>query len=266
MRRRHPTLVLLAASVIFVVASCGGSDPSPDQSGTPTTAGLTGAIKVSDAASLTDAYAEIGTEFEKAHPGTKVTFNPDSSSTLADQILSGAPADVFASADDANMTRLTDAKLVSEKATIFARNQLVIVTKPGNPEKIMGLADLATVGTISLCGEDVPCGKYAKQVLDGAGVTIPEDHITRGQNVKATLTAVTEGDAVAAIVYVTDAKAAADKVAVVDIAKGQDAIATYPVAVLKSTKAPAVARAFVAYVTSGRGQAILQRYGFLPPS
>src|SRR6478735_9419513 len=103
-----------------------------------------------------------------------------SSGTLATQIQQGAPPDAFASADPANIDPLQQANLVADRATVFAKNKLVIVTKPGNPKHVKSLADLATVGVVSLCGETVPCGKYAAQVLDAAGVTIPTDKITRG--------------------------------------------------------------------------------------
>ncbi len=146
-----------------------------------------------------------------------MSLNFDSSSTLATQILEGAPADVFASADEESTARLTDENLIAGEPQVFARNELVIVTKPGNPEGISGLADLADAGVISLCGEQAPCGRYAAEALSNAGVRIDEASITRGQNVGATLTAVAEGDAVAGIVYVTDARSAGDAVEAVEI-------------------------------------------------
>src|SRR5262249_11294150 len=161
-------------------------------------------IKVSDAASLTEAFDQIGQDFTKANPKTTVTFNPGSSSTLAMQIqqTNGVGIDTFASADEANMDKLVSANLVDGTPVVFARNRWVIVTKPGNPKNVKTLADLANLDTISLCGETVPCGKYAAQVLTEANVTIPESKVTRGTDVKATLAAVTQGDADAAIVYV----------------------------------------------------------------
>ena len=196
-----------------------------------------------------------------------MTFNFDSSSALATQILEGAPADVFASADEANMAKLTDEGLIAGEPEVFARNELVIVTKPGNPEGIETLADLADAGVISLCGEEVPCGKYAEQALDdGRASTIPESSVTRGQNVGATLTAVTEGDAVAGIVYVTDAEAAGDAVEAVAIPADANVIATYPIGVLEASGNAELAEAFVAYVLGDEGQAVLKEYGFLPPA
>jgi molybdate transport system substrate-binding protein len=251
---------LAAVLVIAVVAAgCGGDD---DDNGV---AGVSGAITVSAAASLTGAFTKIGDDFEAANPGAKVTFNFGPSSTLETQIEQGAPADVFASADQANMDKLDTASKLSAAPTVFARNELVIVTKPGNPKNVQSLADLATVGTVSLCGTDVPCGKYATQVLEGAGVTIPESTVTRGQDVKATLAAVTTGDADAGVVYVTDAKSTADAVATVAIPDDQNAIAVYPIAVLAGTGEKEVAPAFVDAVTSDAGRATLQSFGFLPP-
>jgi molybdate transport system substrate-binding protein len=220
---------------------------------------------VSAAASLTGAFTKIGDDFEAANPGAEVTFNFGPSSTLEAQIEQGAPADVFAPADPANMDELGTASKLAAAPAAFARNELVIVTKPGNPRNVHSLADLATVGTVSLCGSDVPCGKYAAQVLQGAGVAIPESSVTRGQDVKATLAAVTTGDADAGIVYVTDAKGAGDAVATIDIPDDQNAIAVYPIAVLAGTGEQEVASAFVDAVTSDAGRATLQSFGFLPP-
>jgi molybdate transport system substrate-binding protein len=255
------TLVLAA-----LLIGCG-SDADTDPAASDTTAGaeLEGEITVSAAASLTEAYTQIGADFEAAHPGTTVTFNFDSSGTLARQILDGAPVDVYASADEADMTELTDADLVAGEPTVFARNQLAIVTKPGNPLGIAGLADLADAGVVALCDQGAPCGRFAAQVLADAGVTIPETRVTLGQNVKATLTAVGEGDAVAGIVYVTDAAAAGEAVTTVDIPEDQNAIATYPLGVLSAAAEPAVARAFADYVTSDEAQLVLEELGFLPP-
>ncbi len=274
MRHRH-LLAIVLATLTLLVAACGssaGSDgtattkaPAADGSAT-TEAPLEGEITVSAAASLTESFTDMGKAFEAEHPGTTVTFTFDSSGTLSQQILDGAPVDVFASADEKNMEKLTDADLVKGDPTVFARNQLVIVTKPGNPEGIGSLADLPDAGVISLCGEDVPCGKFAGEALANADVTIPEGSVTRGQNAKATLAAVSEGDAVAGIVYVTDALAAGDAVDAVEIPADDNVVATYPVAVLTDTRDAALASAFVDYVASDDGQAILEERGFLPPA
>lgn len=274
MRHRH-LLTALVAGLALIAAACGssaGSDTTattaaPASGGSATTeAPLEGEITVSAAASLTESFTDLGKAFEAEHPGTTITFTFDSSGTLSQQILDGAPVDVFASADEKNMEKLTDADLVKGEPTVFARNQLVIVTKPGNPEGIETLADLADAGVISLCGEDVPCGKFAAEALADADVTIPESSVTRGQNAKATLAAVSEGDAVAGIVYVTDALAAGDAVDAVEIPAEDNVIATYPVAVLTDTQDAALAGAFVDYVSSSEGQAALEERGFLPPA
>jgi molybdate transport system substrate-binding protein len=264
---RHIRLgfVLLAFSAVLI-AACG--DDSASSSATTTTAkapAVSGNATVSAAASLTEAFTQIGKDFEKANPGAKVTFSFGSSGTLATQIQSGAPADVFASADEANMQKLTTANLVSGQPADFATNKLIIVTKPGNPKNVKTLSDLSTVGVVSLCSLDAPCGKYAQQILDQAHVTIPTDKVTRGQDVKATLAAVSQGDADAAIVYLTDARAAGDQVDTVTIPDDQNAIAKYPIATLKAATAPDVANAFVKYVTGSKGQATLEQYGFLAP-
>ena len=270
MRTRHRLAVAVAALVV-VLAACGSDGASRSTTtaraaGASTTAGpLRGTITVSAAASLTEAYTQIAKDFEATHPGTKVTLDFDSSGTLAQQILDGAPVDVFTSADEANMAKLTDRDLVDGTPTVIARNQLIIVTKPGNPKGIETLADLSTAGVISLCGLHVPCGRFAQQALDRAGVKIPERNVTRGQNVKATSTAVTEGDAVAGIVYVTDAQAAGEPVDAVAIPAAQNVIATYPSGVLAASKHADLAKAFVAYVASDDGQAVLKEQGFLPP-
>jgi molybdate transport system substrate-binding protein len=192
-----------------------------------------------------------------------VPFTSDSPATPTTQILHGAAAHVFASPDEASMAKLTDADLVAGTPDAFARNQLTIVVKKGNPRGVTTLADLATAGTIALCGSDVPCGRYADQILAGAGVTIPTDRITRGQNVKATFAAVAEGDADAGIVYVTDVTG--DRVDAIAIPDADNAIATYPIGVLAASTNRSTAEAFMAYVLSDAGQAVLGDAGFLPP-
>lgn len=256
-------LALLAVSALFVTA-CG--DDTEDSTSDADENALTGTATVSAAASLTEAFTQIGEDFSAANPDATVEFTFDSSSTLSQQIIDGAPVDVYASADEANMTKLTDADLIAGSPEVFATNELVIVTKPGNPEGITGLADLADAGVISLCGEEVPCGKFAKEALDNAGVTIPETSVTRGQNVKATLTAVTESDAVAGIVYVTDAQAAGDAVDTVTIPADQNVVAVYPIGVLGESTNTELAEAFMAYVLSPQGQSVLAEFGFQPPA
>ncbi|MGZ4786149.1 MAG: molybdate ABC transporter substrate-binding protein [Acidimicrobiales bacterium] len=267
-RRSLTITVAILLSLGFVASGCS-SDTSSDTGVTGTTSGsptapVSGTITVSAAASLTGAFGTIKDDFVEAHPGANLTINFGSSGALETQIESGAPADVAAFADEATMEKLSDEDLLAAPAEIFATNQLIIITEPGNPKGIRSLADLATAGTVSLCADTAPCGKYANQVLQSAGVTIPTSSITLGQDVKATTTAVTEGDAVAGIVYVTDAQAAGSKVGTVEVPTAQNAVATYPLAVLKSTTSRELADAFMAYVLGPEGQAVLKAAGFEP--
>lgn len=215
-------------------------------------------VTVSAASSLRDAFSELGAVAEGE--GLDVTFNFDSSSSLAAQIIEGAPADVYASAAPEDMARLEDAGLVRDPVP-FARNVLAIVTAPGNPRRIASLADLAGIGVVSLCGPDVPCGRYAQRALEAAGVVLPESSVTRGQNAAAALTAVATGDAVAGVVYATDARSAGDEVVTVPIPAADELAATYLVGVLDRTDE--AANAFVDLVGSERGQEVLQEHGFL---
>jgi molybdate transport system substrate-binding protein len=214
---------------------------------------------------LTGAFGTVQAEFEKSHPGTTVSINFGSSGVLEQQIESGAPVDVAAFADPQTMQALASKHLLAASSKIFATNHLVIVTKPGNPLHIRTLHDLAHAGTISLCADSAPCGLYADQILHRAGVSIPETSITRGDDAKATLTAVSVGDADAGIVYVTDGRAAGSAVHVVTIPAGENALARYPIAVIKSSSNVSLARAFMNFVLSPHGRAVLAKYGFMAP-
>lgn len=241
----------IVAALGVMLTGCGDLASSAD-----------GAITVSAAASLTSAFGTIKDQFIAANPGADVTINFGSSGTLETQIESGAPADVAAFADTATMQKLADLDLLAGAAQEFVTNRLIIVTKPGNPAGIASLADLATGGVVSLCAATAPCGEYADQILATAAVTIPESSVTRGQDVKATLAAVTEGDAVAAIVYVTDALVAGASVDSIEIADDQNAIATYTIAVVKAAENDDLAQAFVDYVVGPEGRAVLATAGF----
>lgn len=223
-----------------------------------------GSITVSAAASLTGAFTKLGVEFEKQNAKTSVTFNFGSSSALVTQIQGGATADVFASADLTNMDKLVSTGKVSTP-TAFARNNLQIAVKPGNPKNVASLASLKDVGVVSLCGATVPCGVYAANVLARAGVQIPEGNVTRAADAKATIGAVAQGDANAAIVYATDVKAAGSSVKGVVIPDDQNTIAVYPIAPIAGNANPKVAKAFVEYVASPKAQKTLAKYGFLAP-
>jgi molybdate transport system substrate-binding protein len=223
-----------------------------------------GAITVSAAASLTEAFTKMATDFQKANPGTTITLNFGASSALVQQIQGGAPADVFASADGTNMQKLVAGGEVTAAPTAFAANELTIVVKKGNPENVKSLADLADLDVVSLCADAVPCGKYAQQALAGAGVTIPAGRITKGADVKTTLAAVSTGDADAAIVYTTDAKAAGTTVQAVRVPAWLNVYAIYPIAPLAASENHDLAAAWVEYTASPAGQKALQSFGFLP--
>jgi molybdate transport system substrate-binding protein len=221
-------------------------------------------LTVFAAASLTGSFTEIGEAFEAANPGVRVRFSFAASSALVRQINEGAPVDVYASADEANMKKLTDAANARGEAETFATNRLEIVTAPGNPEGIEEVADLADPDLVVIvCGTDVPAGKYAAELFTNAGVTVtPKSHEA---DVKAVVNKVTIGEADAGIVYATDVIAAGDKAAGVEIPDDLNVIATYPIVVTKAASDLDSAEAFVAFVLSDEGQAILAAAGFGGP-
>jgi molybdate transport system substrate-binding protein len=224
----------------------------------------TGQVMVFAAASLTAAFRDLAPAFEQKHPGTRVETSFAGSSTLVQQIEQGAPADVFASANEAHMKRLADQKLLAGSATRFARNLLEIAVEAGNPHGIRGLPDLAKPGlVVVLAGPTVPAGQYAIEAFEKAGVTPPEG--SRELDVKAVLSRVALGEADAGVVYVTDVKAAATGVEGVTIPEEHNVVAHYPIAALHDAPNAAAARAFAAFVLSTEAQAVLERYGFLPP-
>jgi molybdate transport system substrate-binding protein len=252
-------LVVLAVLAALVGTTAARAVPAA------TTKKLSGTITVSAASSLTESFTKMGADFQKANPGTTVTFNFAASSALVQQIQGGAPADVFASADGTNMQKLVSGGQVTAEPTVFAANELTIVVKKGNPKGVKSLADLAKLDVVSLCADAVPCGKYAQQALAGAGVTIPPDKITKGADVKTTLAAVSTGDADAAIVYTTDAKAAGSSVQAVRIPAWLNVYAIYPIAPIAASSNQALANAWVKYTVSPAGQKTLESFGFLPP-
>jgi molybdate transport system substrate-binding protein len=229
-----------------------------------TAAAVKGDITVFAAASLTDSFKEIGDAFTKAYPEAKATLSFDASSALVQQINQGAPADVFASADTANMDKLTQPGRNGTAPVLFATNVLTIIVPRGNPKAIAGVADLAKAELkVVLCAAEVPCGKYANQILTTAGVTVTPASLE--QNVKGVATKVITGEADAGIVYTTDVKAAGDKADAVAIPDNINVVAQYPVATVKgSTKTDADA-AFITFLTGPDGQAILAKYGFGKP-
>jgi len=224
-----------------------------------------GTITVSAAASLRDAFTEIGKAFRAQHPSVKVRFNFGSSGTLVAQIASGAPVDVAAFADRATMDRLVSSGLVGSAPAVFARNSMMIAVKKGNPLKVSAVADLRRVGVVAMCVVSASCGSYAKTVLGRAGVSIPESSITRGTDVRAVVTQVSSGDAQAGLVYVTDVRASASSVTGVPIPGSANVTASYPIAVVKGSKNASTAAAFVAFVNTARARAILATWGFVTP-
>jgi molybdate transport system substrate-binding protein len=171
---------------------------------------------------------------------------------------------MFASADTANMDKITKPGLNSTPPTIFATNLLTIIVPKGNPKGITGVADLANPDLkVVLCADGVPCGTYAKQILTSAGVTVTP--VSQEQNVGGVVTKVTSGEADAGIVYVTDVQAVADMADAVAIPADINVIAQYPIAALKTSTVPQVDAAFTSFLLAPAGQAILAKYGFTKP-
>ncbi len=250
-----------AALVLGLAALVGGACST---SSTGVGAPLAGEVTVFAGSSLVDAFHAIGDEMQRSNPDARFTFNFGSSSTLATQITNGAPADVFASADEANMRKIVDAKLTDGPPTAFATNRLEIAVAGGNPKKIGALADLARPDVVLvLAAPTVPAGKYALEALTKAGVTAKP--VSQEVDVRAVLNKVSLGEADAGIVYVTDVKSAAGRVTGVEIPEQHQVVALYPIAVVVDSKNAELAHRFIAYLVSPAGQTVLATYGFSKP-
>jgi molybdate transport system substrate-binding protein len=256
-------VITLGLAATVILSACGTSpagSPGPIASSAP----LAGSITVFAGSSLTDAFNKAGAAISKTNPDTRFTFNFGSSSTLATQIINGAPADVFASADDANMQKIIDAKLTDGTPAPFVSNRLQIAVSPGNPKRIAGLADLARADVVLvLAAPTVPAGKYALEALTRAGVTAQP--VSQEVDVRAVLNKVSLGEADAGIVYVTDVKSAPGRVTGIDIPEQQQVLASYPIVVVKDSKNTRLAHGFVDYLLSPAGQGLLAEFGFSKP-
>jgi molybdate transport system substrate-binding protein len=258
-------VAMASASVLLLAGCAGGTDTAPGSSSAGTAAGeeLTGRVTVFAAASLTDVFGTFESRFEELHPGVDVVMSFAGSSSLAEQIRQGAPADVFASADLATMTTVEDDGAVAV-STPFASNTLELVVPAGNPAGVTGLADLARSDlAIALCAVEVPCGAATARLLDATGIEAVPD--TLEQDVTSVLTKVRLGEADAGLVYRTDVAAAGDAVDGIAVDGADDVVNVYPVAALADAPNPDAADAFVEFVLSDEARAILDGAGFGAP-
>ena len=247
-------LVAATGLALGLTAGCGADDSSGSKASSQT-------LTVFAAASLTKAFTEIGRDFEADHDGVRVRFSFGGSSDLVAQIQSGAPADVFASADTKNMDRLGSAATGAED---FASNTLEIAVPPHNPAGITSFQDLARPGVkLVICAVEVPCGAATHAVAEAAAVTLHP--VSREQSVTDVLGKVTTGEADAGVVYVTDVKAAGDQVEGVPFPESSGVVNTYPISVLDGSKHGRLAAQFVAFVRGRTGQEVLARAGFAKP-
>lgn len=265
MRTRVATIGVLALALTAggCGSSGGGSSAGAPSGSTSSTsaAGPSGHLTVFAAASLKKTFTAIGKQFEKAHPGTTVTFSFAGSSDLLAQLQQGAPADVFASADQKTMAKATGDHLTAGSPTAFASNTLEIAVPPDNPAHITRFADLAKPGVkLVVCAAQVPCGAATTKVAKAAGAQLHP--VSEEQSVTDVLGKVETGEADAGLVYVTDVASAGHAVRGVPFAQSSAAVNVYPVAALKGSSNPALARAFVDAVTGASGQAVLAAAGF----
>lgn len=240
------------AIVLVVLAGCSDAATEP----------IT--LNVYAAASLKDVFTQLGDEFEADHDGVKVAFNFGGSSDLVAQIQQGAPADVFASADEKNMDKLADEDLLAGEASPFASNTLQIVVPADNPAGVRTLKDLASPDVdVVVCAPEVPCGSAATKIAAAANLTLHT--VSEEPSVTDVLNKVTAGEADAGLVYVTDARAAGNKVKGIEFAKAATAVNTYPIALVAGSKHTEAARAFAHLVLSSSGQRELRDAGFGKP-
>ncbi len=260
------TFLHIPAAILVLLLSACTTVPST-VSATPAPVSLT----VFAAASLRDAFSELGGNYTALHPNVRIQFNFAGSQTLRTQIEQGASVDVFASADLSNMSALQSEKLV-QASQIFTRNQLVVILPPNNPAAVSTLQDLAKPGLkLVLAANTVPAGKYALQSLDLMNSEYGQNFKTRvlanvvsnEQDVKAVVAKVSLGEADAGIVYVSDATAV-PTLKSIPIPTSLNVMAEYPIAALVNSNHLQTADEFISYVLSAEGQAVLEKWGFTP--
>ncbi len=258
---RRPRNFRLLAGLLLVFALAGGSVACrSDNSGSPDEEKLV----VFAAASLTEAFTDLGKQYEAEHEGSTVEFSFGSSSDLAAQIDQGAPADVFASADEANMERVVGAGMADGEPEEFAGNVLEIAVPQGNPGNVRGLADFSNGDLrLAICDLAAPCGNAAREVFSKAGVGASIDSYE--PDVKSVLTKVELGEVDAGLVYHSDVLAAGDPIESIAIPARDEVVSTYPIVVVKDAGDPEGGREFIKLVLSDQGQAELGKWGFREP-
>jgi molybdate transport system substrate-binding protein len=258
MRRVIAASAAATGMVILAAAGCGANQPAGQTSTAPQT------LTVFAAASLKSTFTTIGEQFKAGHPGVTVTFSFAGSSDLVTQIQSGAPADVFASADTKNMDKATADNLVDGTPVDFASNTLQIAVPPDNPAVIASLQDLTKPGVkLVVCAPQVPCGSATQKVATASGVALKP--VSEEASVTDVLNKVTSGEADAGLVYVTDVEGADGLVTGVSFPESKEAVNTYPIATLAASKNKGLAQQFVAAVTGPEGQRVLADAGFAKP-
>ncbi len=262
--RRRPRRDGAAAGATLVLALAASLAGCGSGSGSGSTGGGDRTLVVLAAASLTDTFTALASDFESDHPGVRVTLAFDSSATLAEQVAQGAPGDVLATADETTMQTVVDAGGARGAPRAFATNRLQLVVPATNPAGIEELGDIAEPGVrYVVCVATAPCGKLARTVLRQADVTAPA--ASEEVDVKSVLSKVVLNEADAGLVYATDAVAAQDDVTAVDIPVSPQNRTTYPVATLSGAEQPALAQEFVDLVLSPEGQRVLSDAGFQRP-
>lgn len=274
MKRYFASILTVAALFLAACAPAATTAPTPTLEPTATPEPYT--LTVFAAASLTDAFNEIKTEFEAANPGVTVAYNFGGSNALAQQLGEGAPADVFASANARQMNNvISSGRVTSGTQQIFVQNRLVVVVAQ-NASSVQSLADLAQPGAkIVLAERAVPAGQYALEFLQKASntaefgrtfsQTVLANVVSYEEDVRAVFSKVALGEADAGIVYTSDVVAGKDNaVRTIAIPDDLNTLAAYPIAALNDSENAALAKQFIDFVLDKEGQAILARYGFIP--
>jgi molybdate transport system substrate-binding protein len=254
-------LFIAAAAAALALTACGGgTSAQPTPAAAPK---MSGALTVLAAASLTNSFNRIGQQLMAANPGLTIKFSFAGSPTLVTQVQQGAPADIIATADQANMAKVTTGGFNSGTPVVFAHNKLQIAVQPNNPRKISTVSDLANPAIrFDSCAPAVPCGAYSINTFAKAGVKVTP--VSLEPDVTTVLSKVALGEADAGIVYVTDVKGANGQVTGIVIPDDINTIAEYPIVQLRTTQNAAAAQGFIDYVAGSEGQKVLASYGFLP--